>query len=261
VQISLRQRNNQFWSKELRVFGPRSWKRRLFTALPSAPAAIEGPVELVYENAYGGTDPRNPEEYFPANPAGVGFSLRGFRTKGLSLPQIECGSSFITSPASRVKPAGFGPLAPHWEPRCKEASDIDIEAVKFGGCPWSKEPSETLYNTAPLDQRFDRPFEGVLTLQLRGLVADAPQDILIHLPEIKPLLSFEGQPKIEIEPPRCDTLIIDTDQRQIHLVWRTALPMDLENPTRGWIVLRDPEAEAAQAEIPADEDLQEALHS
>jgi hypothetical protein len=93
------------------------------------------------------------------------------------------------------------------------------------------------------------------------LVADAPQDILIHLPEIKPLLSFEGQPKIEIEPPRCDTLIIDTDQRQIHLVWRTALPMDLENPTRGWIVLRDPEAEAAQAEIPADEDLQEALHS
>jgi hypothetical protein len=261
VQVSLRQRNNQFWSKELRVFGPRSWKRRLFTALPSAPAAIEGPVELVYENAYGGTDPRNPEEYFPANPAGVGFSLRGFRTKGLSLPQIECGPSFITSPASRVKPAGFGPLAPHWEPRCKEASDIDIEAVKFGGCPWSKEPSETLYNTAPLDQRFDRPFEGVLTLQLRGLVADAPQDILIHLPEIKPLLSFEGQPKIEIEPPRCDTLIIDTDQRQIHLVWRTALPMDLENPTRGWIILRDPEAEAAQAENPADEDLQEALHS
>jgi hypothetical protein len=261
VKVSLRQRNNEFWSKELRIFGPRSWKRRLFTAIPSTPAPIEGPVELVYENAYGGTDPRNPEESCQDNPAGVGFSLRGFRTQGLTLPQIECVHNFIASPASRVPPAGFGPLAPHWEPRCNESADIDIEALEYGGCPWSKEPSESLYNVAPSDQRFDRPFEGVLTLQLKGLVADSSQDILIHLPEIKPLVSFEGQPEIEIGPPRCDTLVIDTDQQQIHLVWRTALPMDLENPVRGWIVLRDPEAEAAQAEEPSDDDSQEAMHS
>jgi hypothetical protein len=37
--------------------------------------------------------------------------------------------------------------------------------------------------------------------------------------------------------------------------------MDLENPVRGWIVLRDPEAEAAQAEEPSDDDSQEAMHS
>jgi hypothetical protein len=260
VKVSLRQRNNEFWSKELRVFGPRSWKRRLFTALPSAPAPIEGSVELVFENAYGGTDPRNPEESFPANPAGVGFSLRGFSTKGLSLPQIEYGPSFITSPASRVTPAGFGPLAPHWEPRCQESADIDTESLAFGGCPWSKEPSETLYNSAPLDQRFDQPFSGEMSLQLKGLIADTSQDILIHLPVVKPFVSFEGRPEIEIAPPQCDTLVIDTDQQQIHLVWRTALPMDLENPARGWIVLRDPAAEAAQAEIIVKES-QEAIGS
>lgn len=261
VQISLRQRNNQFWSKELRVFGRRSWKRKLLTAIPGTPSIIEEPVPLVYENAYGGTDPGNPEESCLANPAGVGFSLRGFRTKGLILPQIESGPNFIASPASRVPPAGFGPLAPHWEPRCKEASDIDTEAIEFGGCPWSKKPSETLYNTAPLDQRFDRPFEGVLTLQLKGLVAGTSQDILIHLPEIKPLVSFEGQPEIEVAPPCCDTLVIDTDRRQIHLVWRTALPLNLESPARGWIVLRDPAAEAAEADRIAKEALQEAIDS
>jgi hypothetical protein len=258
VQVSLRQRNNEFWSKELQIFGPRSWKRRLFTTIPSAPAPIEDPVELAYENAYGGTDPRNPKEYFPANPAGVGFSLRGLRTKGLDLPQIERGPGFISSPATRVAPAGFGPLPPHWEPRCKESADIDTEAIEFGGCPWGKEPPETLFNAAPHDQRFDRPFEGVLSLKLKGLVADAPQDILINLPEVKPLISFVGQPQIELAPPKCDTLIINTEQRQISLVWRTALPMDVENPARGWIVLRDPKAEAEES---ADEESQEAIHT
>ncbi len=111
VKVSLRQRNDAFWSKELRVFGPRTWQRKLLAVIPGPAQVIEKPVPLVYENAYGGTDPANPEETFSGNPAGVGFSVRGFRTKRLDLPQIECGPSFIASPASRVTPAGFGPLA------------------------------------------------------------------------------------------------------------------------------------------------------
>jgi hypothetical protein len=257
VQVSLRQRNDEFWSKELRVFGRRSWQRKLFTVMPGTPERIEEPVALIYENAYGGFDPRNLEACFRANLAGVGFSLRGFRTKGLTLPQIECGPHFITGPASRVSPAGFGPLAPHWEPRSKEAANIDIEAIEFGGCPWSKEPSEALYNAAPLDQRFERPFEGVLTLQLKGLVADAPLDVMIHLPKIEPHIFFSGRADIEIPPPKCDTLIIDTDRRQIHLVWRSALPLDIENPIDGWIVLSDPESEADQVDDPVVENSQE----
>lgn len=259
VQVGLRQRNDAFWSKELRVFGPRRWTRRLFIAFPSAPAPVEAPVALIFENAYGGTDPRNPEKFLPANPVGVGFSLRGFRTKNLSLPQIECGPRFIASPADRVRPAGFGPLAPNWEPRSEESVDIDPEALDIGNCPWSREPSESLFNVAPPDQRFDRPFEGGMTLRLKGLVADTAEDVLIHLPELKPLLSFDGQPAIEIEPPRCDTLVIDTDLRRIHLVWRTALCRDLVHAAQGWLVLRDPEAEAAREEEPGDENSPEAM--
>jgi hypothetical protein len=243
VKVSLRQRNNDFWSKELRVFGRRSWKRRLLTAMPSAPAPIEGPVALIYENAYGGADPGNPEESCLANPAGVGFSLRGFRTKGLTLPQIECGHNLIASPASRVPPAGFGPLAPHWEPRCKEAADIDTEAVEFGGCPWGEKPSEALYNAAPLDQRFEQPFEGVMTLQLKGLVADAPQDVLIHLPEIKPRIQLDMNGKSTEFQAGCDTLIVHADQRQIHLICRCTLPWSQNNNEEGLVTLRDLVAE------------------
>jgi hypothetical protein len=94
---------------------------------------------------------------------------------------------------------------------------------------------------------------------LRGLVADAPREVLINLPEVQPLLSFKGRPAVEVQPPRCDTLVINTDRRQIHRIWRTALPMDIENPARGRIVLRDPADEAARAENTADEQPKEAL--
>lgn len=241
--VSLRQRNNEFWSKELRVFGRRSWKRKLFTAIPSAPAVIEEPVPLVYENAYGGTDPANPEQTFLANPAGTGFSQRGLRTKGLSLPQIECGPNFIASPASRPHPAGFGPLAPHWEPRCNAKVDIDTEAIAFGGCPWGKEPPESLYNAAPLDQRFEQPFAGVLTLQLKGLVADSPQDVLIHLPEIKPRIQLDMNGKSVEFQAMCDTLIVYAEQRQINLICRCALPWSQNHNEEGLVTLRDLVAE------------------
>lgn len=261
VKVSLRQRNDAFWSKELRVFGPRTWQRRFIGAMPSPAKVIEKPVPLVYENAYGGTDPVIPDETFLANPAGVGFSVRGFRTKELDLPQIECGPTFITSPASRVTPVSFGPLAPHWQPRSKDVVEIDEQAIAAGGCPWKKPPPESLFNSAPLNQRFDQPFDGELSLKLKGLVTDSSEDVLINLPEIKPLLSFQGQGTIYVPSPQCDTLVIDTDLRRISLVWRSALPIDIGNPIHGRLVLRDPIAEeVVREQNGAKEQPQERIH-
>jgi hypothetical protein len=243
IQVSLRQRNNDFWSKELRVLGPRTWQRKLLAAIPGPPRVIEEPVPLVYENAYGGTDPANPEKTFPGNPVGVGFSQRGLRTKGLSLPQIECGPDFIASPASRVTPAGFGPLAPHWQPRCKQKVDIDEHAIAAGGCPWKNPPPESLYNTAPLDQRFDQPFDGELSLKLKGLVTDTPQDVLINLPEIRPLIQMEMQESSSALSAECDTLIVHAERMEIYLIFRRALPLSGKNNDNGSVILQDPASE------------------
>jgi hypothetical protein len=131
--------------------------------------------------------------------------------------------------------------------------EIDGDAVASGLCPWKKEPPESLFNTAPLDQRFDQPFEGEMTLSLRGMVADAPWDVLINLPEMKPMVTFTGKPGIEVPLPCCDTLVIDTDLCHIHLLWRSALPFNLETPSRGQIVLRDLVAEA-EAETEANQE-------
>lgn len=123
VILGLCRGNNHFWTKELRVFGERLWQRKLFGHLPSHPEVISHAVPLIYEHAYGGSDPAHPEQVYTENPSGVGYSLRGLRTKGLRLPRIEQGPDFISSPASRVKPAGYGPLPPsgvhvmkRWEP-------------------------------------------------------------------------------------------------------------------------------------------------
>lgn len=244
VQVSLRRRNDQFWKKELRVFGPRIWQRKLLVAVPGLPEAIKEPVPLVYENAYGGADPANPKKIFTANPAGVGYSLRGLRSKGLSLPRIECGPSFIESPASRVTPAGFGPLPPHWEPRSRETVEIDTEALAADGCPWAKEPPESLYNTAPPDQRFNLPFEGEMTLSLKGLVADAPRDVLINLPEIKPRIQLIQEETVSDQWALCDTIVVQADRMEIYQIFRCALPWVPRNSYQGVVILRDLVAEA-----------------
>ncbi len=243
VEVGLRQGDKDYWKKELRVFGPRTWQRRLLTVLPGKAEPITEPVPLTYEKAYGGSDPSNPEETFLENPAGVGYSLRGLRTKGLSLPRIEIGPRFISSPAGRVQPAGFGPLAPHWQPRCKDLMEIDAKKAESGGCPWAKEPPESLHNTAPLDQRFTQPFEGEMSLSLKGLVADAPGGVLINLPALQPKVLLKNAGMITELQPLCDTLIVQADRQQIFLLFRVAITQEIETNAASIVHLIDPDTE------------------
>ncbi len=243
VRIGLRQGDKNYWCKELRVFGRRTWQRKFMAALPGKPETINQPVPLIYENAYGGSDPANAEQRSHDNPAGVGYSLRGLRTKELSIPQIEIGPDFISNPASRVQPAGFAPLSPHWNPRSKETVQIDSEAIAYGGCPWSEPPSESLYNCAPLDQRFEQPFAGELALSLKGLVAEATSDVLIKLPAVRPQILLETVDETTELQAQCDTLIINADEQQIHLLFRTAIPFDAKNEAPEVVFLFDPDAE------------------
>jgi hypothetical protein len=247
VILGLCRGNNHFWTKELRVFGERLWQRKLFGHLPSHPEVISHAVPLIYEHAYGGSDPAHPEQVYTENPSGVGYSLRGLRTKGLRLPRIEQGPDFISSPASRVKPAGYGPLPPFWSPRHEEMGTIDSNAVAFGGCPWQSPQPATLHNVAPQDQRFDTPFEGELVIKLTGLVPDSPREVLIHLPQQHPAVSWEDSSLPPIKAPCFDTLVIDTDQRQIHQLWRTAVILESDREAQGWITLRDLQEDTSQA--------------
>jgi len=151
-------------ARRLRVWGDRRWVRRLFGVRATAPERFEK-IPLVYERAYGGWDRSSddPERHsvFPANPVGVGYRAKRARfVAGALLPNIEDPKQLLTKYRGRSVAAGFGFVAPHWEPRRSLAGSYD-EA-------WSRERMPLL----PLDFRrefFNAAAPGlVATPHLRG---------------------------------------------------------------------------------------------
>ncbi|BCR03030.1 hypothetical protein DESUT3_00990 [Desulfuromonas versatilis] len=241
VAVGLRRADDRFWEKKLRVFGPRRWEKGLLGISASHPGPLQ-PLPLRYESAYGGIDPNHEEQLYELNPAGQGYSQKGWRVKGMALPQIEIGPRFISAPTSRQTPAGFGPIAPFWKPRLSLFDKLDLEAVAWGGCPFPLEVAPELYNAAPPDQRFDGPFSGGEALHLKGLVEGAPPEgILVQVPRILPDLRLAVDGRTEALRAACDTLLVDTDARQLCLLWRSGIPWELGDKRSGWVILRDPE--------------------
>ncbi len=239
VAVGLRYDNNKYWSKELRAFGPRHWERKFFALIPSAPQPLSEALELTYEHAFGGSDPQHEDDYYLPNPAGCGFSLRGLRSKGLELPQLEQPPHFINSPASRVKPAGFAPLPRHWAPRSDVKINIDQQGIANGTCPFAGEQPAELYNCAPVDQRFATSFFGPLTIKLSGLVASARRDLLIDVPLQQPQANVQLGNKRSTVELNCDTLIINSDERTLALIYRGAIITDPDPEPNGWLTLSD----------------------
>ncbi len=240
IAVSLQQ-EQQHWHKELQIFGIRHWQKKLLTAIPAKPQALDSELELGYEKAYGGFDPHNKDAYCAANPAGCGYSLRGLRTSGLTLPQIEYCNPQICAPGDRVQPAGFGPLAPHWELRSQLKYSIDEQAVSQGLYPFASTPPEELFNVAPLDQRFKMPFASELTLKLSGLIRGAnvlQLEIVREIPNIR----VEGIGPVHQLQAKCDTMVIDCHQQTIAFIQRAAIVLDESNPDpQGWITLTEPQ--------------------
>lgn len=114
-------------SREVRVFGERRWTG---SAGVPEPAPFDS-VALTWENAYGGRDELVPEgepaEEDPWNPVGIGFRARKSRrpVAGERLPLVEDPAQPIRGPLDRPSPAGFGFIAPHWEPRRSRGGTYD----------------------------------------------------------------------------------------------------------------------------------------
>ncbi|MEJ2467215.1 MAG: DUF2169 domain-containing protein [Candidatus Thiodiazotropha sp.] len=245
VKIGLRRGEADFWNKALRVSGPRQWRRGLLSSGPSEPETLQ-PLPLRYESAYGGRDPRNSDHCYEANPVGMGFTASSRYHPELAVPQIELGPDYLRTPTQRPEPAGFAPLPVHWLPRLELTPEIDEEAVTLGLCPFAEEIAADFYNAAPKDQRFDTPFEGGETLFLQGLVDGAdPRGMLIKIPKVIPevllVRSEREQSRLTLS---CDTLVVRADERELHLLWRCAIPVLKE--TQGWIVIRPPQPDEHQ---------------
>jgi hypothetical protein len=213
----------------VRVFGDRVWTTALGRWTASAPTPFEA-MPLVYERAFGGWDRSNADptrhEYEPRNPVGVGFVSKkhGAPREGTPLPNLENPYEPIGSPTDRPAPLGFGYIGPHWQPRLGYAGTYDDR--------WQQKRMPLLPDD--FDRRFYNAAHPALSLQgfLRGgeaveVVNASPLGALrFWLPAFMPygtLRMNDGEThRVALA---LDTIILNTDEDRLFLVWRGGLPV------------------------------------
>lgn len=234
--LGIRFADGREWSKVLRVTGERRWRRTLLGVAPDDPAVLS-PLPLRYEFTFGGVDIKR-RALERRNPVGMGFSRNGRPRPDAVLPRIGQGPRFLGDPARYREPAGYAPLAPGWAPRSAVTRHVDAGAAAGeGGCPYASAVSPQLYNAAPTDQRFPESFRGGETLLLRGFFRDRPE-LRFQLPEERPQAILSSGAAGEVLALACDTLLIDTDAREVHLIWRGAVP-DAKDARKRWVLVTD----------------------
>jgi hypothetical protein len=212
------------WSKSVRVFGDRVWSKSFGIAKVPKPQTFEK-VPLIYERAFGGWDrtPENPErhKFEPRNPVGVGFhSKHGHWNDGAPLPNLEDPERPIHGWKDAPPPAGFGFIAPSWQPRAGYAGTYDAA--------WEKNRKPLL--PADFDPRFFSAASpglvasGFLAGNEAVVIDNASRDgrVAFDLPGVPPphgrIQCTSGV--VHDVQTRLDTVIVDTDANLVYLLWR-----------------------------------------
>jgi hypothetical protein len=214
--------------KVVRVFGDREWKGALGGTASSPMPFTRMP--LVYERAFGGVIELDPEtkraKIEPRNPAGVGFARRGKQGEPASrqLPNIEDPAHLITQPSDTPPPAGFGYIAPSWEPRRSCAGTYD-EAWRKTRAPYlPKDFNPRFFNVAHPDLVCRRYLEGGEPVEI---VNASPTGVLrFRLPLCQ--LGADARIAGRIERPalRLEAVVLEPNDCMVGLLWRGAVRCD-----------------------------------
>ena len=215
--------------KTVRVTGDRYWIKSFGTISMTSPEPFES-VPLIYERAFGGWDCTHPDldkhAFEPRNPVGTGFRSRHGRFEdGIRLPNLEDPRDPVRDYASTVTPAGFGFTSPDWQPRAAFAGTYDEQ--------WTK------HRMPLLPKDFDRRFFNAASPSLIApgyLKGDEPVYIENASPRGTISFNLPG-----VRPPECrvqltgkrdalvqtdlDTVIINTDEDLLLLLWRGCVPV------------------------------------
>ena len=210
--------------KLARVFGNRRLVKRLGFSTLTAPELFDR-IPLTYEHAFGGWDRRdkNPEKhrFEPRNPVGIGYrdpDLSG--DTDVPMPNLEDPDHLVKSASDRPPPAGFGFIAPDWQPRARFAGTYDKAWNDQRKPLLPKDFDRRFFNAAspglifPGHLRGDEPVvvigataSGRVSFNLPGLAAPACRLVL-----------KSGKP-VELQA-LLDTLVVDMDRQTVTMTWR-----------------------------------------
>lgn len=205
--------------KSLVVFGDRHYETGPMGVVLSAPTKF-AKKPIVYEQAWGGSDHSHadPREHGhePRNPVGRGFSkhrsLHNQPAHSIEYPQ---------GLASKLAPAGLGPVDRSWLPRRNLAGTYDGKwfSEKMPLLPDDYDPRFEL--CAPSDQQLPDYIYGGEPVELTNFSEDGV--LRVTLPKIYLTFATKIRDKIEEHRAKLSCLILEPDDKRLSMVWQTAL--------------------------------------
>jgi uncharacterized protein YjbI with pentapeptide repeats len=196
--------------KRLLVVGDRQWQRGLLGWNAGDPQRFDS-MPLRWSRALGGPGD-------PMNPLGCGRD-------GKRMPNVELPDRLVQSPRESVAPAGFGPTAAAWQPRCSMVGTYGSDYVKKYW-PWFPPDFDFGYfNAAPADQQVAGYLRGDEELRFENLHR-AHRTLTTRLPGLRSRLFVTmADGEFREVPQRLDTLFCDLEQDRLTLVWRGHSPI------------------------------------
>lgn len=213
-------------SKAFSVLGPRQWVPGALGAAPGAPQPfIE--QDIGYAHAFGGShamaDRPDFADSYLANPAGRGWYPRSASTAdivGMPMPNTEALGHPIDSPHGDFTPMALGPIGRHWPPRIGHAGTYD-DAWLADHFPFLPPDFDTrYYQAAPPDQQTEY-LQGGEDVLLLNLTQQERAGFKVPRMQV-PVTFFLKKNRHERVHAVIDTLVIDTDARQVEVTWRTS---------------------------------------
>ncbi len=214
--------------KVVRVLGDRVMSRSLGRHAMSAPLPFDK-IPLLYERAFGGCDVRGSRlpgvaRCEPRNPVGVGYrDPRLPDDEEVPAPNLEDPQRPFKGYGDTPPPAGFGFIAPNWQPRAAFAGTYGEEWDKTRKPLLPKDFDRRFFNAASpglIAPGFLRGDEEVIVLN-----ASPEERVAFKLPDVSTPgcnIELRGRKHVSL-PMLLDTLIVDMDARRLTMLRRACV--------------------------------------
>ena len=207
--------------KSLDVVG----ERRIFRGAIGAALTEPQPfldMPLTWERTYGGWDRTGKSEAWePANPAGIGFATDPAHLYDSQAPNVEYPDAPYSGPGAG-RPAAFGPVAPHWQPRVGYAGTYDKRWQESRDPLLPADFDRRFFRAAPVDQQTQAPLVGYEEVRLGGMTPDGFLGFILPRIKFDIITAFRGTGDVRQEP-SIHTLWLFPDARRFEIVYLSAL--------------------------------------
>jgi hypothetical protein len=204
--------------KVLHVTGDRPYDKSLMGASASEFAQPFVQMPLTYERTYGGAEPTPPDKehprFEPRNPIGAGYAPAA----GKLAPNVH-----YAGLGQGKRPAGFGPIPAHWQPRSTYAGTYDAAWEKERSPLYPRDLDDRFFLCSPEDQRPGTFLKGGEAVELINLTPSGR--VVFALPRLAFGFetTFKGGERVQHQG-SLYTVILEPDAARVVLVWRTSLP-------------------------------------